>query len=303
MQKFIIYKLILPALLTIALSANCYAQTMELPLPNVPKELRQPKERAAFILEHFWDGMEFCDTLRSRNRGFMEQNFANYLSLFPHAEQSALPTFVNKLMKAASVDKKAFMMVGEIAEQYLGEKQSPVYNEGYFILFLEAQINSGILSENELLRPTFLLNTAKKNRPGMVAANFSYKTSKGISANLHTTEAENLLLMFYAPDCEHCMEVVKDMQKNVQLRELLKSKRLKVLAVYADGDRQLWKRTKDNLPKEWTSALDIDGIFRKNLYALPSLPVMYLLDKNKKVLLKESNVEEIISFYTNETVE
>lgn len=57
----------------------------ELPLPEVPALLTAPEERAAYVLEHFWDGMDFRDTLRSRDRLFMEQCFVNFLSLFPHA--------------------------------------------------------------------------------------------------------------------------------------------------------------------------------------------------------------------------
>ena len=33
----------------------------ELPLPDVPAELTEPKERCAYVLEHFWDRMDFRD--------------------------------------------------------------------------------------------------------------------------------------------------------------------------------------------------------------------------------------------------
>ena len=62
-----------------------------LSLPDVPPSLTAPEERAAYIIAHFWDGMDFGDTLRCRDRAFMEQNFVNYLSLFPHAGPETLP--------------------------------------------------------------------------------------------------------------------------------------------------------------------------------------------------------------------
>ena len=51
--------------------------------------LTASEERAEYIISRFWDGMDFADTLRSRDRQFMEQNFVNFLSLFPHARQEA----------------------------------------------------------------------------------------------------------------------------------------------------------------------------------------------------------------------
>ncbi len=286
-------KHILALVLALFLNGTSYAQTPELPLPQVPKELRQPKERAAFILEHFWDGMDFRDTLRSRNREFMEQNFANYLSLFPHAEQSALPEYAEKLVNLSSADSKALRMISSIAEQYLNEQDSPVRNEEHFIIFLEAQMKSGHFSESEASRLSFLLTTAKKNRPGTRAADFAYITNTNKRATLHSTKADMTLLIFYAPDCEHCMEIIKDMRRSTLLQQAIKEKKLTVLAIYADGDHNVWQKNKDSLPKEWTTALDTDGIFRKNLYALPSLPVIYLLDKDKLVVLKETCLQAV----------
>ena len=71
----------------------------ELPLPEVPAGMTAPEERASYILSRFWDGMDFTDTLRSHNRPFMEQNFVNFLSLFPHARPKTLPTRIGNLLK------------------------------------------------------------------------------------------------------------------------------------------------------------------------------------------------------------
>ena len=121
----------------------------ELPLPEVPALLTAPEERAAYVLEHFWDGMDFRDTLRSRDRLFMEQCFVNFLSLFPHALPQSLPSPVGRLLQRAAVDSVAFRLVNSLAEHYLDDPNSHMRNEEHYILFLEALLSLPGLPEAE----------------------------------------------------------------------------------------------------------------------------------------------------------
>lgn len=207
----------------------------ELPLPEVPALLTAPEERAAYVLEHFWDGMDFRDTLRSRDRLFMEQCFVNFLSLFPHALPQSLPSPVGRLLQRAAVDSVAFRLVNSLAEHYLDDPNSPMRNEEHYILFLEALLSLPGLPEAERIRPAYRLETTRKNRPGTIAA-------------------------------------------------------------YTEGDRRLWDETKAALPQEWTVGIDNSRIVERELYSLPAMPVIYLLDKDKRVLLKDSSPAGLEAF-------
>ena len=184
-------------------------QTQDLPLPAIPATLRTPHERASYLLAHFWDGMSFADTLRSRNPGFMEQNLVNYLSLFPHAPAEARTRAVHLLMQRAEADKPAYLLLAELAEKYLYTTGSPMQSEEHFIPFLEETARTPLLDETEKSRPRFLLAAALKNRPGTTAADFTYHTPEGNLQTLHATpSAPRLLLMFYNPDCTHCRQAI-----------------------------------------------------------------------------------------------
>lgn len=161
----------------------------ELPLPEVPALLTAPEERAAYVLEHFWDGMDFRDTLRSRDRLFMEQCFVNFLSLFPHALPQSLPSPVGRLLQRAAVDSVAFRLVNSLAEHYLDDPNSPMRNEEHYILFLEALLSLPGLPEAERIRPAYRLETTRKNRPGTIAADFAYTDHRGKRQTLHGTPA------------------------------------------------------------------------------------------------------------------
>ena len=63
--------------------------SLQLPLPAVPEELRSPEERAAFVSSHFWDALDFSRDSRSLDTAFIEQNFANYLAVLSGTPASA----------------------------------------------------------------------------------------------------------------------------------------------------------------------------------------------------------------------
>ncbi|WP_300852234.1 DUF5106 domain-containing protein, partial [uncultured Bacteroides sp.] len=150
--------------------------SLDLPLPAIPSALRTPHERAAYLLTHFWDGMDFSDTLRNRHPAFVEQNLVNFLSLFPHAQDEARTEAVKILMQRAESDKTLYLLLAELAEKYLYTNSSPMQNEEHFIPFLEEITGNSLLDETEKSRFRFLLSAALKNRPGTMAADFTYLT-------------------------------------------------------------------------------------------------------------------------------
>lgn len=114
----------------------------ELRLPSVPDSLRTPAKRAAYVVTHFWDDMDFRDTARSHDQNFMEQNFVNYLSLFPHTPADTLEIAIPQLMRLAETDTVAYNLLADMADKYLYDTESPMLDEESYIIFLEAVINS-----------------------------------------------------------------------------------------------------------------------------------------------------------------
>ncbi len=265
----------------------------ELALPPIPDTLREPRLRAGYLLEHFWDAMEFADTLRSRDRDFMEQNFVNFAGLFPHADTAVLPRAVEILMRRAEAEPGAYRLLAEIAEKYLGDPASPMACEAYFILFLERIVEGAVFDAYERLRPAYLLESARKNRPGATAADFAFVTPAGERRTLHGLRAERLVLLFYDPGCDHCREVVGMLRRDDVIRRSVRAGRLTLLALCADGDRAAWERSTGEFPPDWIVGFDTGSIAEEELYVLPSMPTLYLLDRDKRVLLKEASPQAL----------
>lgn len=273
------------------------AQVEELPLPTVPATLREPAARAAYVIQHFWDAMDFADTLHSHNSAFMEQNFANFISVFPYAGEQACREAVSTLFAKAASDIEAYKLLSTIAEDYLYDPNSPMLNEDIYILFLEQMIDAPALGVARTVRLKHQLRMAKLNRVGMKAADFAYLTRDGKRARLHGTEVKDkMLLLFYDPDCDHCKEIMAKLKTQPLLEDLVANGRLSVLAIYAGWDSKLWKSTYKELPAGWIVGMNDGDIYEKELYALRAMPVMYLLDTNKTVLVKDISYERLVDY-------
>lgn len=265
----------------------------ELPLPAIPSTLKSSSERSAYVVEHFWDTMDFGDTLRSHDRDFLELNFSNFVYLLPYASPASAEKAVALLMGKAEIDKGAFLLLAELAEKYLSEPNSPMRNEDLFIYFLNCQTAATVLDDTEKMRARSLLRMALKNRPGMRAADFEYTGRDGRRHTLYGTKSsERMLLVFYDPECEHCAEITASLAANGVLDELQGEGRMTVLAIDTESNREVWERTKDKMPQQWIVGHDAKGsVNGSGLYCLPAMPVLYLLDADKTVILKDATPE------------
>ncbi len=270
----------------------------ELPLPDIPATITQPTLRAKYVLERFWEPMDWHDTLLSRDTTFLERNFVNFLSLFPHADEDALHPAVSKLLSSAAQDPTAFDILLDLAEKYLSDPGSPMRNEDYYIVVLSAALSTPDIPRSQLLRPRMQLDRVMKNRPDSVATDFRFTTRQGLSSSLHSLSSPLTLLIFYDPDCPHCDDILEELSASTVVNSLINEGKLIVLAVYTEGNRALWDDRKSSMPQQWTVAIDESSIVEQGLYDIPAMPTLYLLGINHIVLLKDPTTLDLETFLT-----
>ena len=127
------------------------------------------------------------------------------------------------------------------------------------------------------------------NLPGTKAADFRFIDTAGRTRTLHSVKAEYVLLVFGNPDCTACRELVESMSSVPEISALEASGRLKVVDIYIDQEIDLWKERMASYPKNWINGYDPDYVIRQDLiYDVRAVPSIYLLDKDKTVLLKDA---------------
>ena len=261
------------------------------PFPAIPTMLTQPEERKAYLMAHYWENFNFADTALVNNRNVSEQGAANYLAILADGtlSEAQVKGSLDGFCKGMEVQEHARKVFLQMMEDYLYNPNSPYHNEALYALFLERMLKSEFVDEARKSSLKFSLDLISRNCPGKVATDFVYFLPDGSRHSLAQTRAKNncLLLVFYDPECPSCHETMQEMVADGMLAEAVRAGKLTVLAVYTEGNQEVWKRTLSDLPREWTVGSDRETVKQGALYDLKAMPSLYLLDGSKKVLLKD----------------
>lgn len=264
---------------------------------SIPNTITKPEERAAYLVRHYWDGFDFADTANLYKPEVTEQALSDYLNLMKYVTPEMADSVLTQLVRKTEVNKEVETHYVGLFEKYLYEPESPVCDEELYIPVLRAVLASPLLEEVDKVRPAYLLELVLRNRVGRRATDFVYTLADGQTGRLHGVEAEFLLLYFYDSDCHVCRETVRELSASPLVKRLISENRLKVLAVYTEGDEAAWRAHLPEMPADWIVSYD-DAVSVKSeeIYDLKSMPTLYLLDKHKKVLLKGTTYEYCLDF-------
>lgn len=261
---------------------------LELPLPEIPESMTQPDQKIDYALSHFWDALDFQDTVRVYNRDFMEQNFSNFIHLLSHAAPETSKKAIRILLDKASINSKGLTNIAEIADLYLYEPNSPFKNEDLYALFLNEYRENDLFDTAHRLRYEDQLEEVSKNVRGTLATDFDYVTTDGLRRTLYGTKVSGrILLVFYDPDCDHCKDILSSLFISDKLNGMIKDGELTPLAIYSGDDLELWKKKATDFPSIWTVGYNQGVIEENDLYVLRALPVIYILDADKTVVEKD----------------
>ena len=269
-------------------------------LPEVPAMLDTPEARAAFVARHYWDHFDFADTAYIHLPDITEQAIVNYMDLMNYVPQEMVELSISILYGKAAPHSRMLWHFWETMSRYWHDPNSPMKNEEMFILMcrsVEATPQVELVLKE---RAKFVRGLAEKNRVGMKATDFVYTLSSGKQGSLHELKAGYTLVFFYNPDCHTCADIKQMMKESSLLNSLISRGKLKVLTIYPDEDVALWKGHLSEMAKEWINGYDKNQtITHELLYDLSSIPSFYLLDKDKKVLLKDADWRQVLHFFEN----
>lgn len=266
--------------------------------PEIPQMMTDPQQRAFYYVKHYWDEYSLADTAFIHSDD-TELLFADFVDALQYVSPQENATALRNMMNLMEADSMAYAHFCLLSEKYLYDPNSPMRNEDSYIRVLEQMLASHRLTEAEKIRPADRLKQAHKNRPGTVAANFTYVTPSNLDKvqRMSNIKADYTMLFFYDPDCSNCRKYEQVLSEIPAFLEMQQKGTLRVLAVYPDEDGNQWLLNSSKMPEGWIVGWNKKGDIRsKQLYEIRATPTLYLLDKQKKVIVKDASLEWIIQY-------
>jgi len=234
------------------------AQEAAFPYPEIPDEVEEPEARMTYLLEHFWQDYAFADST-AMNREVGEQGMVDFLNFMQHADSVSARYGAEVLADSLVAHPSALLFFEGLMAHYLDDPDSPLYSDVVYAHLLRAL--------PETPQRSWLLEQLAKNQVGGLAADILVKTSDGKQVRLYDIKTEQTLLIFFDPDCRRCQRLEAQLKQEPLI---MQNPRLKVVRK------------------------DVNDL--KGEYYVPHTPSLYLLDKEKRVVLKGGNEEAIKTF-------
>ncbi len=267
--------------------------------PEIPMPIKPVADKREYeyynMTNHFFDNIDFSDK-RLLNTPILEQKLGSYFrQMLPPVADSAKVRVTEVLAKARANNDVYNWAVKYLYQLY---RESPIQDNSKVYNFIGEQF---ILKEPKRWNDDAFVEKvrervakAKLNPVGTFATNLKLHTPEGKLNDLYSIEASKTILLFFNPGCEACHAVT---EKLFTIYQQYKTKGVQVFAVYTDRNKDEWQNYISAKGLDWINAYDPtgkEGIEQK--YDIYAIPMIYVLDQDKKVIAKDVPVEKLEKF-------
>ncbi len=278
--------------------------------PVVPPAAQQPGGRYdslyayRYYKNHYWDGISFTDERLLRTPVF-EPRLDKYYKNLVVPEPDSIEQEVDAMLTKAGPNKEMFKyLLTYFVQQYI----NPQYmgQDAVFVHLFEKYINNNPevdwFTDKYKKYITDRAYSVMANLIGAPAQNLELVDTLDKPRALYDVKAPFVVICFWDATCSHCKEVVPKLDSIYQQK--WKKEGVVVYGVMVDGGKEAWLNyIRANNLTDWinvyeTSAQRDAGYaagkpnFRQ-LYDVYQTPILYLLDKNKRIIAKKLTYDQI----------
>jgi peroxiredoxin len=268
--------------------------------PAIPASAKDPKQFMQdyyynYITGHFFDNFDFSDPRILSVPVFEEKTGFFFRQMVPPLTDSILYR-VEKLLQTPSMHREVYNYLVKYLYRLLRESAVPDLIQASeqigedYILPEPDRWNDAPFVEKVRERNA----KAMQNKVGTSATALTLQTLSGASMRLSDVKARLTILYFFNPECEACGPITDQLYP---LYKKYKNTGIEVFAVYLDRKVEMWKKYISSKNLDWLNVYDPSGSeMIENKYDIYAIPMIYLLDRDKKVVAKDVPVEKLENY-------
>ena len=322
-MKRLVSKSLLVSLLILLLVPACSRRTDKsasvsefrtFPVLEIPAMIGDPAMKLEYMSEHWWDaflsGNGRTDSAHVLGVSLeeVEQNVSAYCSIMHlqpvPAAQKHIAKFFSDITKSCLRDSATcranYETLTSLVDKYLYDPNSPLRSEDLYLPFVKVLVESGLTSAEKKRAYRFQLEKCSLNPYGSQVPDFEITDIRGRKHRLSGVKADHIMLFFSNPGCHSCQEIIDMLGSRAYIDPMIASGKLAVVNVYIDEDLDLWKSHEAEYPRNWLNGYDSKGLINGGeLYYVRAIPSLYLLDGERRVIMKDAPVERVLEYMDN----
>lgn len=260
-----------------------------------------------YFKNHYWDGISLTDERLIRTPIFEAKLDKYYKDLVaPDPDSINREVDYMLLMSRTNQEMWKYLMV-YFVQKYINPEF--MGQDAVFVHLWEKYVNTGqapFFTEQYQKHMSDRAYSLMANLIGAPAPELVMVDTTNKPTPLSKVQAGFTVLVFWDPTCGHCKEVVPKVDSIFQAS--WKNQDVKVYGVMVEGGQDNWRKfIRDNNLKDWIHVYQTDEqknadiaagkpVYRQ-LYDVYQTPVLYLLDKDKRIIAKKLShlqIDEVI---------
>lgn len=276
---------------------------LEVPEFKVPAGTKNPDSvkwvmNYQYNLDHFFDNINLTDERLLRTpilQARLDVFFKNVVIQAP----DSINKEIDKLIAKVKNNYKVFQFVAVYLFNHF--RESEIMGQDAVMVkladdiyltnkadWVSKEFKEDLKKQIELIRPNLI---------GLKATNLIMDSYKGVYVALDDVEKDFTVLYFWEPDCGHCMEATPKLKAYY---EKPRDYTMEVFAVCTTAAKDKWKKYIEENKLSWINGWDPQRNSHFDYYYnVQATPLVYILDRNKKIIAKKISVEEIGTFIDN----
>ena len=256
-----------------------------------------------YYKSHFFDTFDFSDDRLIRTPVF-HSKINTYLENLTSKMPDSIIVSCDYLIEKSRANSDVFRyVVSYLTSTY--ERSKIMGLEKVFVHLVNKYYKTNEVTWVDEAQMFKIVDRAETIEPLMIgskAPNLILRDSSGVIHNLHQFNTDLTMVIFYDPDCGHCKKEMPVIKQNYD-EWLNDGISIKVMAVSVELDSDKWTNFIDTYDiGDWTNVAEfktfVDGEFNrqndpyvtpfpyiKQLYDINGTPKVYLLDKDKNILV------------------
>jgi len=274
------------------------SEVIEVP-ESVGQGTEDPRQaKYQYYKNHFLDYIDFSDARMLKTPVFHTKLMEYFDKVVVQQPDSVFAAAKEIISRTEGNEDMFRYVLTNLASKY--ETSNVMGMESVFIKLAETYYLTGKtpwLDEEVLAKIKEKVEESKPTLIGKQAPPMTLVDTLGQPVSLYAIDANYLILYFYDPTCGNCKKKTPIVY---QAYQNLKNEGVKVLAVNTITDDEKWKDYIKENKLDWLNAGDIH--VRSNFryeYNIESVPRVFILDKDKKIIARRLGAEDVEPFLKN----
>ena len=267
--------------------------TMEIPTPSREIYSNQ-RQMQMYVANHLYDNYAWEDD-RMINTPIAVNKHKQFANILYYLDYEAAEPYLRAALEAAHANDKVYFSFFDKMEEILGATKSIYRVEGLYIMMLKDALAYDKTDKVRKTRYEAELKHLDKNLDGSILPNFNLLMSNGDTTTLYDIKSPYMLLYFQHPECPTCRQVRTTMKDYPILNKAIEDGKIVVLTVYFEKSHSVFENyLKTEANPQWLHSWNYDNqIEKEELFYLVTIPYMFLVDKDKRVIKKDILYNEI----------